>query len=133
MKYFLSPADPDSPMNHPWQPGFLKAHVLAAPFLVFGLGLIFRRHAMARLESGERVGRPTGRLLVMLTIPMVVSGYLVQVFTGDTLRHWSGWFHATAGLVFALGFAWHPVGKKTNPTGHDEVDVRDPEAGDPAK
>ncbi|MGH9399282.1 MAG: hypothetical protein ACRD00_02865, partial [Thermoanaerobaculia bacterium] len=57
LEYLVTNPDPDSRLSHPWQPAVLAAHVLAAPVAVFGLGLLFRRHALARLSEGEPARR----------------------------------------------------------------------------
>jgi len=111
-KYFLANPDPDSRVGHPWQPAALAAHVLAAPVAVFAMGLLLRGHALPRIRKGEREGRATGLLLFGIGLPMVFSGYLVQVFTGEWTRKATGWLHAAAGVVFALAFALHmPVSR----------------------
>ena len=111
MKYFLAGSNPDSRLGHPWQPAILAAHVLAAPVAVFAMGLLLRGHALPRLLRGEREGRKTGLSLTAAGIPLVFSGYLVQVFTNETLRKGTGWLHAALGLLFALAFAMHmPAG-----------------------
>lgn len=120
MKYLLVPEDPDSPVNHPWQPGVLKAHLLAAPLLVFALGAIWRQHGLARLRSGETVGRRSGRGLLLAAFPLVLSGVLVQALVSDGARRWSGWIHAALGLAFALAYALHPRRPDEVPTGRDE-------------
>ncbi|HWZ86462.1 MAG TPA: hypothetical protein VN032_09695 [Thermoanaerobaculia bacterium] len=107
-KYWVVSPDADSRMGHPWQPFFLKAHVLVAPFAVFGVGLLLRRHAFARLRQGEQKGRKTGTLLLWLFLPLALTGYLVQVFVeAGTLRA-TGWIHAGLGVLFLLGYAVHP-------------------------
>jgi hypothetical protein len=106
-KYLLANPDPDSRVGHPWQPALLAAHVLAAPVAVFAMGLLLRGHALPRIRKGEREGRATGLLLFGIGLPMVFSGYLVQVFTGEWARKATGWLHAATGAVFALAFALH--------------------------
>jgi len=112
MKYFLAGANPDSRLGHPWQPAVLAAHVLAAPIAVFGLGLLWRNHALGRLQLGEREGRRSGLMILRLSPPLVFSGYLVQVLTGDPLRKATGWLHAALGVAFALAFVLHLVGSR---------------------
>ena len=107
MKYFLPASNPDSRVGHPWQPAVLAAHLLAAPIAVFCMGLLLRGHALPRLKRGEREGRATGIALSAIGLPLVFSGYLVQVFTGDIARRATGWLHAAVGLVFTLAFLLH--------------------------
>ena len=115
LKYFMTNPDPDSRLSHPWQPAVLALHVLAAPVAVFGLGLLFRRHALAQLSSGEPERRRTGTAMTLLAIPLVLSGYVVQVMTGDAARRWTGWTHAALGLVYAIGYAIHPLVSRSLP------------------
>jgi hypothetical protein len=108
LKYFVTSPDPDSRLSHPWQPSVLALHLLAAPVAVFSLGLLFRRHALARIWAGEREGRRTGVSMAQLAVPLALSGYLLQALTGDAARRWTGWLHALAGLLFAVAYAAHP-------------------------
>ena len=120
LKYFLVRPDPDSRLPHPWQPAVLAVHVLAAPVAVFGLGLLFRRHALARLSAGEPARRPTGIAMTLLAIPLALSGYALQALTGDAARRWTGWGHAALGLVFAAGYALHPMASRLPDDAEDE-------------
>ncbi len=107
LKYFATGSDPDSRLAHPWQPAALAVHVLAAPVAVFALGLIFRRHALARFVAEQERGRRSGSPLTYLAIPLAFSGYLIQAMSGEAARRWTGWVHAAAGLVFALAYGAH--------------------------
>ena len=65
----------------------MKAHVLVAPFAVFGLGLILRRHVLARIWTGEVNGRKTGVAMFWLFLPLALTGYLIQVLVeGGAVR-----------------------------------------------
>jgi hypothetical protein len=112
MKYLMTNPDPDSRLGHPWQPWALRIHVLAAPIAVFGLGLIFRRHALARFLGGDREGRRSGRILTTFAIPLGLSGYLIQALAGEAARRWTGWAHAALALPFAAGYLFHPRGSR---------------------
>jgi hypothetical protein len=114
MKYFLAGSDPDSPLGHPWQPGALKAHVVAAPFLVFALGIVARGHALLKWRSGETTGKRSGLVLVAFVAPLVLSGYAVQVFTGELVRKGTGWGHSAAGGVFTLAYLVHLLKRGTS-------------------
>jgi hypothetical protein len=107
MKYLMTGSDPDSRVGHPWQQPMLKAHVLTAPFLIFALGLVFSGHALARLKGGEDPGRTSGAGLLGLAAPLVLTGPLIQVLTGDAARQWTGWAHAALGVVYVLAYAAH--------------------------
>jgi hypothetical protein len=108
VKYFVPSSDPDSRIGNPWQPVLLKAHILAAPIAVFAIGLIFRRHALARMRGGETNGRRSGVLMLWLMLPLTLSGYLVQVFVEPTPVRAAGWSHAGLGVCFLLGYLFHP-------------------------
>jgi hypothetical protein len=112
MKYFMAGADPDSRVGHPWQQPMLKVHVLTAPLLIFALGLVFSGHALARLKGGEDPGRTSGAGLLALASPLVLTGPLLQVLTGDAARQWTGWVHAALGAVYVLAYAAHLLKKR---------------------
>jgi hypothetical protein len=107
-KYFVPSPDPDSRAGHPWQPVLLKAHVLAAPLAVFGVGLLRRRHALRKLRNGDEEGRRSGALLVWLFAPLVLTGYLIQVVAGSDGARVTGWTHAGLALIVVVAYALHP-------------------------
>ncbi len=122
VRYFMHSPDPDSALGHPWQPFLLKAHIVLAPFAVFGVGLLLRRHALARRRSGEINGRRTGNSMLWLFLPLVLTGYLVQVITAREAARVMGWGHAILGVFFVTGYALHPKQKAVTDTGVDETD-----------
>ena len=112
MKFFMAGSDPDSRAGHPWQQPMLKLHVLTAPFLVFALGLVFSGHALKQLQAGEDSGRSSGGGLLLLAAPLVLTGPLIQVLTGDAARQWTGWVHAALGVVYVLAYVGHLFKKR---------------------
>jgi hypothetical protein len=116
VKYFVPAADAYSRLSSPWQPALLKLHILAAPLLVLGFGLLLRRHALARLANGQREGRRTGAVMVWIAAPVILSGYFVQALTGEIARRWVGWSHALLGLLFVVAYAAHPRGSGDRPS-----------------
>jgi hypothetical protein len=106
MAYLIEPAEEWAVVNHPWQPHVQHLHVLAAPLLVFAVGLIWRSHAVAKLRNGRR-GRMTGLSLLIAFAPMAVSGYAMQVVVGEGWR--SVWVavHLTASAVWLAAFVFH--------------------------
>jgi len=110
MKEWMRPRDPFSVLGHPWQPHVLSAHVLVGPLVIFALGLIAREHIVDRIVSGRpQTGRRTGLLITSLALPMVLSGYLLQVVTSPGPRRFVSLLHLVSGLLFALLFVSHLV------------------------
>jgi hypothetical protein len=107
LKYFVAGSDPDSRLAHPWQPTVLALHVLAAPVAVFGFGLLFRRHALAQFSTASE-RRLSGTVVMLVSVPLILSGYVLQTLTGQAARRWIGWGHALLGLLYAVGYALHP-------------------------
>jgi len=118
LKYFVPDADPDSRVGNPWQPVWLKAHVLVAPFAVFGVGLLLRRHALSKLRHGETSGKKTGTMMLWLFLPLVLTGYLVQVFVETRAVRATGWIHAGLGVLVLLAYVFHP--KRRAPSGNGD-------------
>ena len=114
LKYFMAGADPDSRIGNPWTQPALKAHVLTAPFLVFALGLVFSSHALKRFRAGETDGRSSGIGLLGMAAPVVLSGYVVQVLTGDAARSWTGWFHTAIGVLYLSGYVAHLLKRRSS-------------------
>ena len=120
LKYFVPARDPDSNMAVPWQPAVLKAHVLLVPLLVFGVGLVFSRHALGRFRAGEKQGRRSGVSLLASAAPVVFSGYLIQALTGPTAVRITGWAHAALGFLLASFWLLHGIAQPV-----DEEDDED--------
>jgi hypothetical protein len=110
MKYLMKGSDPFSVVNHPWQPYLLSGHVLAAPALVFALGLIAREHILGKYRDPKaRRGRRTGMVAAWILIPMAVSGYALQVLVTQDFRRWAAWGHLAAGVFFLILYAAHAL------------------------
>ncbi len=112
MRYLAKPEDPFAVVNHPWQPALQHLHVLTAPLLVFVVGLIWKRHvAMSlRLEVKER--HRSGLALALTFVPMVASGYLLQIATGAAWRKAWVVVHLAASALWLVGFLAHQVGAR---------------------
>lgn len=108
MAYLMEPAEDWAVVNHPWQPLAQHLHVLAAPWLVFAVGLVWLSHVVSRLRNGRR-GRKTGLALLIGFVAMAVSGYAMQVVVGEGLR--SAWaaVHLAASATWMGAFALHLV------------------------
>ena len=111
MKYGMEPSDdPFTVVNHPWQPYALDLHVLAAPLWILAVGMILRQHVIGRLRNPlRRRGRRSGAWSMALLLPMVASGYLLQVVTAEGWRGALVWVHVLSGSAYLLVFLAHLV------------------------
>ena len=107
LRYFGSVKGDFGPEPSPWQPFWQHAHVLAAPVLLFALGVAVRGHVQGMLGRGVRRGRRTGLVLLVVAAPMVLGGYAVQVVTAAGVRNALGWTHAAIGALFTALYAIH--------------------------
>lgn len=107
MKYLMEPSEPWAVINHPLQPWMLKAHILAAPVLVFAFGLIAVDHVWKHFRCLVPAGRRSGILAGALFAPMVMSGYLIQVFTHPGWLRAMVWAHLATGTVYLVAFLLH--------------------------
>ncbi|MCA9001225.1 MAG: hypothetical protein KDB61_04825 [Planctomycetes bacterium] len=111
MRYFATPDDPFSVVNHPLQPTLQHLHILAAPLLVFACGWIWEGHVWKRIRQGNPTRRRSGWTMVLTLAPMVVSGYAVQVSVDESWRTLWIWIHGVSSclwLLFALIHPWLP-------------------------
>lgn len=107
MLYFMVPLDEFSVVNHRWQPQTQHAHIWLAPLLVFAIGLIWRSHIWKHYSGGRRLKRRSGLTLLVIFVPMIVSGYLIQTAVGETWRTiWIG-IHLATSAIFLLGYLLH--------------------------
>lgn len=115
-KYLVESSDPWAVVNHPLQGWFLKAHILVAPLLVFAVGMVAVRHVWKHFRSGIRWARKSGVSTAISLLPMVVTGYLIQVITGEALLKGIAISHIVLGALFAVGLAVHYVAVRRRPS-----------------
>jgi hypothetical protein len=111
-KHLMVNDDPFSAVNHPLQPWALKAHVLAAPVVLFAIGMIFKEHVLVKMRNGTgplRSSRRSGLATLWLLAPLFLSGYLLQVIASGPPRDLTAWLHLAAGIVFLAFYAVHVV------------------------
>ncbi len=117
-KHLLVNDDPFSAVNHPLQPWALALHVLAAPLLVFALGLVLREHVATAMIGGLATSlRGAGPAALGLLPALVTSGYLLQVVAGGALRGWIAWVHLGLGALFLGTYAGHVLFAATRKRG----------------
>lgn len=106
-KYLLASPDPYAVVNHPWQPWFLKAHVLVSPLLLFALGMIVLDHVWEHFVTGVQLSRRSAMLTAAAVVPMVLTGYLIQVLTDEGWVRSMAIAHIVFGFLYGLGLAVH--------------------------
>ncbi len=106
-RYFGQRMGDFGPEPSPWQGTWHHAHVLAAPLLLFMLGVVLRGHLLLKLRAGGREGRRTGLVLGLLIAPMVLAGFGIQVVTDERWHVALAWIHGLSASVFTLGYLIH--------------------------
>jgi hypothetical protein len=119
MLYALEPQDEYALVNHPWQPALQHMHVWFAPFLVLMAGVLWRAHAAPHLRSGRSTRRRSGIALLALLLPMVMSGYSIQVVTEPAWRTTWIVLHVATSCLWLVSTTVHllvPLAAKLNAT-----------------
>ncbi len=109
---YFAPAVHDEFSNaaRPEETLFRILHLLSIPLLMLALGSVLAQHALPFLKARGAAGRRkrvTGLLLTFGTLVLIYSGSVLQVLTGETLRKFSGYFHAGVGLLLVLATMVH--------------------------
>lgn len=112
MKYGMKSDDPFAVVNHPLQPHMLSAHVIVAPLAIFALGWVFSNHIWPGFTNSNAPKRPTGAWSALMIVPMVLSGYLMQVSTGEATRKAMAVAHWIASGLFVVAYVVHVLGRK---------------------
>jgi len=112
-RYLVKPADPYAVVNHPLQPFVQHAHVVVAPLLVFAVGLVWQRHVSPRLWLRGFPRRFSGLEMVLTLVPMVASGYLLQVATDESWRKVWVAIHLAASALWIVGYVVHQLSEAT--------------------
>jgi len=109
LRYAVKPDDPYAVVNHPLQPHLLHAHVVTVPLLVLMLGVFWRDHAARYWQERLREGRRSGLVAWASVVPMIVSGYAIQVSVSATARSlWIG-VHLAASTAWMGAMVTHAV------------------------
>ncbi len=109
MRYFAEPEDEWAIVNHPWEPSLKALHIVLVPLLVFACGLVWRMHVWGRIRSGLPKRRRSGILLALLLVPMVCSGYLLQVSAAELWRTIWMWIHGISSCLWIVVYVWHQL------------------------
>ena len=126
MKYAMKSNDEFAVVNHPLQPYMLSAHVVIAPFLVFAFGWIFTNHIWPGFTSGIARKRKSGIWSMAAIVPMVLSGYLLQVSTADATRQAMAIAHWISSALFVSAYVIHLLTKKAARSARRAVEANAP-------
>ena len=87
----------------------LACLLTVAPLMVFAVGLIWKKHVSGHRRAGLSTGRRSGLSLVLTMVPMIASGYLIQVTVTDTWR--TAWIviHCTTSGLWITGYPIHQI------------------------
>lgn len=107
MKYFMNPAGDFAVINHPLQPYMLSAHVVIAPFVLFGFGWVFGNHIWPKFVYRDARKRSSGIWSMSAIVPMTLSGYLMQVSTADATRRAMAIAHWLTSALFLAAYVAH--------------------------
>jgi uncharacterized membrane protein len=121
MKYLLPVPDGFSIVRHPLQPLILKLHIITAPLLLFAIGAVAIRHIWRHLMSGTSQGKYSGWSAALTTVPMVFSGYLLQVVSSETWLRGLAIAHIVAGTIYGGGLLLHQVMVRQGKTGAERI------------
>ena len=108
-QYGVESPDPFAVVNHPLQIWALKGHVLAAPLFLLAIGFITVRHIWRHVVRGVRPGRRSGLLTALSLVPMIASGYGLQVVVSEGLHDALVALHIASSVVFTVGVGFHLV------------------------
>jgi undecaprenyl pyrophosphate phosphatase UppP len=124
MKYLLPEPAEFSIIRHPLQPLVLKLHIVAAPLLVFAVGTVATRHVWRHMMAGTRQGRLTGWSAAISTVPMVLTGYLLQAFTSGAWLRSMAIAHIATGLLYGGGILLHQFVVRRSTAGETAIHPR---------
>jgi hypothetical protein len=107
LKYFMILEGEYGPEPHAAQADWQHLHVLTAPFLALMLGAFWKAHASHLLKKKFKEGRRTGIGMMWFIVPMVFSGYLIQVAMSDVWRTVFVWMHLAVSGLWIAAYALH--------------------------
>jgi len=102
------------PESHFLEDDVQAAHILTAPALVFACALVWQDHVWSKFKGGQRPRRRTGILLGSLLVPMILSGYLLQVSYEEPWREIWHLAHLLTSFFWLLGYGVHQLSSRTD-------------------
>ncbi|HEX4926300.1 MAG TPA: hypothetical protein VFV50_19555 [Bdellovibrionales bacterium] len=111
--YFVPPIDEFSNVASQWQPLWHELHILFAPALIFGIGMIWLVHAWTKFKNKNSARRRTGIFLLLSAWPMIMSGVIIQVVTEPAASGFWKSVHLWTSIFWLIGYGLHLVSRKT--------------------
>ena len=105
--YFCQSQDPFSVVNHPLQPMLRSLHIVISPALIVMLGAFWASHAWPYIRSKRRKGLASGLALGISALPMIFSGYLLQVSVEELQKTVWVWCHVVSSLAWTMALLGH--------------------------
>ncbi len=107
IKYFYPPLNEYSIIHHPWEQFILKAHIIVSSVSVFAFGYVFAIHAIPYIIQKVQKAVKSGMVIFVLVVPMILSGYFIQVIVHEWSLWIVTWIHIITGIIFMLVFILH--------------------------
>lgn len=92
---------------HPFEETWRVAHLIAAPVLVFAVGVIWNSHVMHQFNKTRAKRRKSGVLLMGNLLPMVFSGYLIQTAVEERWRKAWVVIHLVTAAIWIAAYLVH--------------------------
>jgi hypothetical protein len=110
--------DEYSRASSPWEPLAHNAHVLLVPLLLFACGVIWKSHIVPkwngyRASSCKVPKKFSGLSLLFIALPMIATGYLIQVSVDERLRLAFVIVHLMTSAVWTIAYVTHARTKLT--------------------
>ena len=105
LHYSARPEEDFGSSTHPAEPWMLRIHGLAAFVSLMVLGAVYVRHVRPAWHAGRNRG--SGLLLTGSLGLLILSGYGLYYFAGESLRAWTGYVHDFLGLALPVLIAMH--------------------------
>jgi len=109
LRYGLRVVDPGPISGSLGEPIAQHLHILAAPLMIFAVGLIWRRHAWSRWRRRVLDRRSSGLSLIAMLAPMVISGYLLETATVPLWHRIWVWVHLSTSALWLAAYLVHQL------------------------
>ncbi len=126
-KYFAPAANAYSSVSA-WEPSTHVAHVLVVPLLVYACGYIWRNHVIPmwhKLGSRPKSQAASGLGLILVLLPMIATGYLIQVTVEENWRKAWVVVHLVTSSVWIISYGIHFLMRNRQLSFEETVILRD--------